>query len=95
MLEKVRALKGATKEKISATKYSLLKKQVFNLESRLLSDLDFYKKNGKYLNSSEYARRDAIEETLKEVKKLTSFIKNMEFELRQLKRIEGESENGK
>lgn len=31
MLEKVRALKGATKEKISATKYSLLKKQVFNM----------------------------------------------------------------
>lgn len=85
MIEKIRALTGAKKEKITATKYSLLKKRVFNLEANLISSLDFYKKNARYLDECDYKTRDGLREALNKVQILTSFIKDMEYEVSKLK----------
>ena len=76
---------GAKQEKITATKYSLLKKEVLNLEADLISSLDFFKKNARYLDEWDYKNRDGLREALNKVQNLTSFIKEMEYEVSKLK----------
>lgn len=84
--EKIRALVGAKKEKITATKYSLLKKQIFNLEADLISSLDFYKQNARYLDEWDFKAKEGAKEALNKVQELTLFIKEMEYEVSKLKK---------